>query len=175
MYIGKSKHQLNPNYYGSGLIIRRALEKESKENFKLEVIVYSDDVNKLDELEKQYIKEYRERFGRDNLYNITDGGEGRWAPCSLETKDKIRKALTGKKASIETRMKMSLIRKGRKFSEEHRKNLSGENNGRFIDGRRLGLVKNYCIGCGGECNYRSKRCRSCSSTYNNLKRGKNNG
>lgn len=75
-YIGKTKHQYDPNYYGSGIHIKRAINKYGKENFKLEIIVYAKDKCKLDELERKYIKEYREKFGKNSLYNITDGGDG---------------------------------------------------------------------------------------------------
>ena len=76
LYIGQKKGGFDPNYFGSGIYIKRALNKYGKDKFKLEVIIYTEDKQKLDELEKKYIAEYREKFGKNKMYNITDGGEG---------------------------------------------------------------------------------------------------
>ena len=62
-------------------------------------------------------------MGKGVLTNTTDGGEG-WKNVSLETREKLRKAHTGKKRSKEARKRMSEVRKGMKFSKEHKKNLS---------------------------------------------------
>jgi len=74
LYVGQKKGVFNPNYLGSGLIIKRVINKRGRSNFKLEVVVYAADKEKLNELEKFYIAEYRRIFGKDTLYNITDGG-----------------------------------------------------------------------------------------------------
>jgi len=76
IYIGKSRLPFNPKYFGSGLLIRKAINKYNKKNFKLEVIVYESDKNKLNELEKKYIEEYRLICGEANLYNLSNGGNG---------------------------------------------------------------------------------------------------
>ena len=76
MYVGQKIGDFNFNYFGSGKNICRAIKKYGKKVFKLEIIVYAEDRNKLNKLEKQYIKKYRKLFGKRNLYNITDGGEG---------------------------------------------------------------------------------------------------
>lgn len=76
IYIGKKKGQFTSKYYGSGLYIKRSLNKEGKNNFKLELIVYADSKNKLGILEKNYITEYRKLLGNDKLYNLSDGGDG---------------------------------------------------------------------------------------------------
>jgi len=126
MYIGKSSGEFKPNYLGSGILIKRALNKYGKNKFKLEVIVYVEDKQKLDELEKQYIKEYREKFGKESLYNVADGGEGgatRFGPHSEETKNKIHLSNLGKKRSLEFKQRMRLFSTGRICSEETKKKL----------------------------------------------------
>lgn len=64
-------------------------------------------------------------YGRINnrtgiLCNMTDGGDGVTGIIhSKETREKIRKTLTGNKMSLSARQKMSIAGKGRKKSEEH--------------------------------------------------------
>ena len=90
IYIGKHKGKFDPNYFGSGKNIKYFLNIETKDNFKVECIIYAEDKIKLDALEKYYIKEYRRFLTTDFLYNISNGGGG--GPLTQETKDKIGKA-----------------------------------------------------------------------------------
>jgi len=80
-------------------------------------------------------------FGRENLTNLTDGGEGtsgftktrdqiektasknRGRKHSNEHKKKISDKLTGREFSDETRKKISNALKDREFSEEHKKKI----------------------------------------------------
>lgn len=76
IYIGQKKGEFNSDYFGSGLLINKAINKEGIQNFKLEIIVYAKDKDTLSELEKQFIADYRRSFGRENMYNMSDGGDG---------------------------------------------------------------------------------------------------
>lgn len=96
------------------------------------------------ELEKELIAYY----GRENLCNMTDGGEGATGAVRGEiTRKKIGDFHRGRKRSdatlvnmslakrnpsLETRMKMSAAKKGKKLSDEHIKNRTksqlGKNN-----------------------------------------------
>ena len=76
VYIGKRKGVFNPNYFGSGLIIKRSIKKNGTGKFKVEIITYLHTQEQLSEFEKFVIEKYREILGRDRLYNISDGGEG---------------------------------------------------------------------------------------------------
>lgn len=77
MYIGKHKSQsFDINYYGSGKILKQAISKYGIENFKNEILYKADSNEELNIYEKRYIKEYREKFGRQNLYNIANGRDG---------------------------------------------------------------------------------------------------
>jgi len=76
VYIGKKKGEFNPEYFGSGLILKRAIEKEGLNNFKLEVIAYGLTREQVNEFEKNTISKYRELLGKENIYNIASGGEG---------------------------------------------------------------------------------------------------
>lgn len=57
IYIGKKHSAVFLNdYYGSGLLINRAIDKYGLENFKLEMIDTADSLEELNEKEKFYIK-----------------------------------------------------------------------------------------------------------------------
>lgn len=124
IYIGQKKGQFNSDYYGSGLILKQAFKKEGRNNFRLEIIIYAKDRDRLNELEKYYIIKYRELFG-NKIYNITDGGTGgdnfTNHPNKELIREKLRRHSTGKKfgpPSEETKLKMRLAKLGIKQTEE---------------------------------------------------------
>ena len=123
LYIGQHKGKFDYDYFGSGVYLNNSLKKHGKNNFKLEIIIYAKDKQKLDELEKQYIKEYREKFGKYNLYNITDGGEGHTGPFSIEHIENLRLSHIGIKDSQQTIEKKRLAKLGKKNSAEHCRNI----------------------------------------------------
>ena len=75
-YIGQTtKIHLFNDYWGSGLLIKRAINKYGKENFKKEIL--KDNINsklELDIFEKQYIQQYNTLIPIG--YNISIGGNG---------------------------------------------------------------------------------------------------
>src|SRR5688572_4474169 len=82
-------------YYGSGKAFYNAFRKYGKENFRREILV--DNIENqalLDDLEIHYIRLYNST-NKDIGYNIHPGGRG--GTISNDTKEKIRKALTGRK------------------------------------------------------------------------------
>jgi group I intron endonuclease len=75
-YIGQhSTNDLTDGYKGSGLLIRKAFKKHGKENFKFDVIEFSDSREYLDKLEKNLIKA-EEALNNEIGYNIHQGGLG---------------------------------------------------------------------------------------------------
>lgn len=90
------------------------------------------------ELEVQLIAYY----GRENLCNMSDGGEGP-SGCipSEETRKKQSIAMFGIKKSEETKRNMSIAQKGRTLTEDHRKKISIKLTGKKIsEKRRLDMV-----------------------------------
>jgi len=132
IYIGQKKGSFNKNYFGSGLHLIRAIDRYGKDKFKLEIVIYAEDKDKLSELEKQYIKEYREKIGHDNLYNITEGGEGRIAPLSKEQAHKLRQSITGIHLSDEHKAKLRLALLGKKRSDEIKNKISSSKKGKMF-------------------------------------------
>ena len=144
IYIGKhSTDNLDDGYMGSGLLIKKAIQKCGIENFTKEYLAFCDTEEKLNWLEKFYIKKYK---AREVGYNLTDGGDGHLGfIMSEETKEKISKShkgitspfkgiarqnevkekisnsLFGHHHNKETRQKMSDSKKGKPsaFKEQH--------------------------------------------------------
>jgi group I intron endonuclease len=151
VYVGKREQKFNPRYLGSGILLHKALDKYGKNNFKLEVIVHTENKEQLRELEKKYIADYREICGKRNVYNIAEGGAGGNTGNHADvngtnnpfykkhhteaSKLANRLAHLNKHPSIETRIKMSRNsahlcgeknpRWGKHISESHRLAISG--------------------------------------------------
>jgi hypothetical protein len=149
IYIGQKKGEFNSDYLGSGILLKQAINKDGKNNFKLDVIVYAEDKNKLDELEKYYITKYREIFGKETLYNLADGGGGFAGNHTNDTKKKMSLSRIGHTVSEETRKKIgkanSIALRGKPINHkfdcgcaicrtkrgETKEQNKGENNGMF--------------------------------------------
>ena len=89
-YIGKkvSNKFLHEKYLGSGKLMRMAIEKYGKENFKVTLIDTAQNKTELCDKEKYWI-DYYNATTDTNYYNIKDGGEGGAGPRSQTTKQKI--------------------------------------------------------------------------------------
>jgi group I intron endonuclease len=150
IYVGQDSKN-NPNYFGSGLYLKKAFKKYGKNNFKKEIIEYCTSKEELDDKEIFYIKKFNScdlRIG----YNISIGGTGgpnfKNRKHNEKTKEKLRDIwikkkkdinfihpLIGFKHSEETKKMYSINRKGKlsgkknpmygkKHSEESKKNMS---------------------------------------------------
>lgn len=73
IYIGKDSKN-NPEYYGSGLLISRAIIKYGKENFTKEIIEICTESN-INDREIYWIEQYQS-FNKNIGYNIAMGGDG---------------------------------------------------------------------------------------------------
>jgi len=131
-YIGQHKYRdINDCYMGSGVLLHQAYKKYGIKNFKKEILVFNVTKKEhIDLLEKTFIASEREKVGPENCYNISDGGEGAFGPCSEEHKKKISEAHKGKKLSEETKKKLSEAHKGFHHSEEARKKMSESHKGK---------------------------------------------
>ena len=50
IYIGKSRLNVNENYFGSGLRIKRAIKKYGKENFTKNIICFAENYDELNKM-----------------------------------------------------------------------------------------------------------------------------
>lgn len=77
VYIGQSSFKWKDTleYYGSGVLIEKAIKAHGKESFSKELLEVCLDKASLNEAEKYWIAHYKERL-KVELYNITEGGTG---------------------------------------------------------------------------------------------------
>jgi group I intron endonuclease len=74
IYVGKSLED-DPEYFGSGISIKRAIEKYGKDSFEKEIIERCEKLETLNEREKYWIREYKST-DRKIGYNLAEGGNG---------------------------------------------------------------------------------------------------
>lgn len=127
---------IDPKYIGSGTYLKRAINKYGKKYFYiLDILAVADTKWELDDLEMEYIKYYRHLGYK--LYNISDGGSGGITHnvsgknnpmygkhLTDEHKQKISKALKGRKYTLEEYESHKRNRKSWKHTEKTRKYLS---------------------------------------------------
>ena len=118
-YIGQHRYTDESNimgcYFGSGVIISKAVRKYGKENFEREVLYKRiRSVETANAMEIWAIEKYKPE------YNIAKGGLGFNFKHTEETKKKISESLKGRKGYF----------LGKHFSEEHKRKISESNKGR---------------------------------------------
>ena len=73
-YIGKHYGTEDDSYLGSGIILKKAIVKYGKENFKRNILYISKNAEENNQKEKEFIKAYNAIEDR-NFYNIKDIGK----------------------------------------------------------------------------------------------------
>lgn len=145
IYIGQHMAEsFDPNYYGSGILWKKALAKYSKRAISRRVIAWCETEEQLNKAEKFYI-EYFDARNPEIGYNIADGG---YSLCNSDICKQISKTLKRKYSSGEitpamlgkhhteaAKDKVSKANKGRKHTKEWldaaSKRNSGKNNPRY--------------------------------------------
>ena len=77
-YIGQKKYDKSgkwKKYLGSGIVLKRAIEKYGESNFSKEIIEECETKEALDDREKYWI-DYYNAVDSDDFYNIASGGDG---------------------------------------------------------------------------------------------------
>lgn len=149
IYIGKRKGEFDSSYIGSGVILKRSVERHGKQNFKVEIISHAESKESLNKLEVATIEEYRKNMGKNNLYNVSPGGDGGRVceisprlgmPNSEETRKKM--SIAHKKRWMnptwdenKRRKRMSEVHSGKIVSEETRKLMSDRQKGTSLESR----------------------------------------
>jgi hypothetical protein len=117
--------------------IIRKIWRQGGEVQRYTVLVTASEQEALD-----YECELIAQYGRKNLSNLTDGGEGQRNP-SAETREKISRALRGRTPpnkgiplSEEAKRHLSEINKGKKISDENLQKLIAANTGRAYNEER---------------------------------------
>ena len=117
------------NYLGSGSVIKSAIKKYGKHNFKKDILEYCDTFEKLCEREIYWIEHYKNLLQED-CYNISLGGKGGdWKKWMSE--HRIDEVLSNfKKANDLKKGKFSSWNKGLKYSKDMIEKLSKAHKGK---------------------------------------------
>lgn len=76
IYVGqKISKEYVPDYYGSGIVIKKAVEKYGKDNFEISILDIAYSLDELNKKEESYIRELNSLVDYGN-YNIALGGGG---------------------------------------------------------------------------------------------------
>ena len=70
-----NKNKIDESYFGSGRLLKKAIKKYGKENFKCEIIEWCKTREQLSEREKYWISKVKAPINPE-YYNIEDGGFG---------------------------------------------------------------------------------------------------
>lgn len=108
-YIGQDSKN-NPEYLGSGTLLKRAIEKHGRNNFIKETLEICSTQEELNEREKYWIKETK---AQEIGYNIAEGGTG-GNTYDEETRERISQEFKGRYVSPETIEKRRQTREKRK-------------------------------------------------------------
>lgn len=140
IYIGQTSKD-NEDYLGSGKLIKLAVKKYGKDNFRYEEIENCTSKKQLNEREIFWISHFRNKG--EILYNISDGGTG--GNLGEQVNKLISLNRKGKRLGIPSGMKGKVARnKGIPMSEEqkqllrksktevHRRNLSVSHTGKIL-------------------------------------------
>lgn len=133
IYVGKHKFpkaKLDPKYWGSGILISRAIASQGQDTFVRELLVTADSKEELNSLERLWIDKLDCRAPKG--YNLTSGGDGapdldadaryrmgnghRGIPRSEDLKQRTSQTLRGRSHSEDWVAKISASLKGKKPS-----------------------------------------------------------
>ena len=121
--------KLYDGYLGSGVLIKRAVEKYGIENFKREILMECISEKEMYEVEKQYVN--KEWISSNETYNIMIGGKGGWGHISVTGENN---PFYGKKHTDASKKKISDKNVGRLIGEKNPMygvKLSGCKNGMY--------------------------------------------
>ena len=154
---------VDPNYYGSGKIIKQAVNKYGKDNFIIQPIKFYDTIEECRKAEEELLTKY-DISNNPYCYNIKNGAVG-WTSedmkgeknpmygrtLSAEHRNKIsenhadmsgeKHPMYGKHHTSDTKKKMSQALKGKTQSAEHRNKIAISNGGKPFVAIKDGKVK----------------------------------
>jgi group I intron endonuclease len=110
IYVGQDSKD-NPKYLGSGLLLKKAINKYGKLNFVKETIEVCENKQILNEREIYWIEELNS-INTKIGYNVADGGFG-GNTYTEETKKRVSDMLKGRHVSDETKKKMSDLKRNK--------------------------------------------------------------
>lgn len=131
IYIGQDSKN-NDNYIGSGILIKKAITKYNRENFKKEILEYCKTKEELNEKETYWINKFNSTNPEIGYNVLKIGNSSLGYKHTEETKEKLKKNRIGKKLSDLHKKNISQGNIGRKVSKDTRKKISEKLKGKTI-------------------------------------------
>ena len=169
VYTGQKKGNYNAKYFGSGKRLDNAIKKYGRPNIRNSIITWCFDKNHTDKCEKYWIKESILRFGRDNAYNISEGGDGGnttggTVRISNEELGVSKCVLKEECDDYLSRVwVLGFTQQTKQKMKDNHYDCSGSSSNGYIDGRSNSKLK--CVDCGEEIRYPNKYCKECLPKY----------
>lgn len=171
-YIGRDGNN-NPKYLGSGFLLKKAIKKEGKHNFKKEIIEECKSEHEL-RIREEYWLNYYDAANCDEFYNLRNSSAGFISEeiygdknpmygrrHSTISKEKMSGKATGRRLSIDTKIKIGdhfrglLVGEkngfyGKTHSDESKKRMSalrsGKNNPMYgVSGQKSPNFKGFIV------------------------------
>lgn len=133
-------------------VVDKAIYKYGRDNFEMFIMFYCDSLQEMNDGETEMIAYFKSIGAR--LYNMTTGGDN--CRLSQETKDKIAKAMLGKKHTEKTKQKIAKSNMGQKrpmnakfkpksikasnISQEHKEAISIAHTGKIVSEKTRELL-----------------------------------
>lgn len=133
-YIGKHSGELDDSYFGSGDLIKEAISKYGKSNFRKDILYIAETEEEAYHKEEELIKFFN-AVDSEEYYNISPGGEYKHKKVSprdrsycktQEYREKMSEAVSGEKNGMyhkhhteEAKRKMSINSKGKTTGEKN--------------------------------------------------------
>ena len=131
IYIGQSCKNLNEEYFGSGLFLKKSIKKYGVENFIREIIQYCNNKQELN-IQERYWIQYYDSLNQDIGYNLALGGQG----GHITPSDKLSKCVKEKQWTGEVgelrRKQMSIKFKGCNNSSSKKYKIIDNDGNEFI-------------------------------------------
>ncbi len=131
-YIGVHHGELNDRYMGSGVLLKKAIKKYGRENFRKEILETFEEREKAFEREREIVTE--DYVSMNHTYNVASGGCGgdlrSGLKCSDETRKKISEAAIKRNADPRFKEMLSRVHKGKKLTKENIEKTASKNRGK---------------------------------------------
>jgi hypothetical protein len=125
IYIGVHRTKnVDDGYLGSGVMIKRSILKYGKQCFKKEILQEFESVSAMYDAERNTVT--TEFINRPDVYNLRVGGWG--GKITEQTRQKISKALLGKKKTDQMKEKLRNARTGTKLKESTKNKIQNSRN-----------------------------------------------
>lgn len=181
-YIGKDAKN-NPNYLGSGILIKKAINKYGAKNFRKEILDTFSNLNDLNKAECRYVN--KDVVNDPKSYNLALGGQGGdFSKFFKKRKKTTWEERYGKEKSDQMKKQLSLSRSGKNhgmYNKHHtleaRKKMSkkGKGKGKITSEKTKTILREIFININYEERYGNEKAKQIKSKQSISQKNRNRG